>query len=92
VRFRWACPSTSRSSSARPAFQAYRHRVVDWFARSSMLQEIRYDSCTLLELDAVEDPIGEMTAARDFVEVALRRSYHTARLPERAARSVRRCE
>lgn len=49
--------------------------VVDWFAWSRLLQEIRYDGCTLLELDAVEDPIGEMTAAREFVEVALRRFY-----------------
>ena len=49
--------------------------VVDWFAWSRLLQEIGYDGCTLLELDAVEDPIGEMTAARDFVETALSRFY-----------------
>jgi sugar phosphate isomerase/epimerase len=49
--------------------------VVDWFAWSRLLQDIRYDGCTLLELDAVEDPIGEMTAARGFVETALRRFY-----------------
>jgi len=49
--------------------------VVDWFAWSRLLREIRYDGCTLLELDAVEDPIGEMTAARDFIEVALARFY-----------------
>jgi len=51
--------------------------VVDWFAWSRLLQEIRYNGCTLLELDAVEDPIGEMTAARDFVETALQRFYPT---------------
>jgi inosose dehydratase len=49
--------------------------VVDWFGWSRLLREIRYDGCTLLELDAVEDPIGEMTAARDFVETALARFY-----------------
>jgi hypothetical protein len=35
--------------------------VVDWFGWSRLLRDIGYHGCTLLELDAVEDPITEMT-------------------------------
>jgi inosose dehydratase len=47
--------------------------VVDWFGWSRLLQEIGYRECTLLELDAAQDPIGEMRLARDFVTTALSR-------------------
>jgi hypothetical protein len=46
--------------------------VVDWFG---CYKEIGYNGCTLLELDAVEDPVTEMTLARDFVATALSRFY-----------------
>lgn len=49
--------------------------VVDWFGWTRLLQEIGYTGCTLLELDAAEDPIAEMTQARDFVTTALSRLY-----------------
>jgi inosose dehydratase len=52
--------------------------VVDWFGWSRLLQDIGYNGCTLLELDAVEDPITEMTLARDFVTTALSRFYSAA--------------
>jgi inosose dehydratase len=49
--------------------------VVDWFGWSRLLQEIGYSGCTLLEVDAVEDPVTEMTLAREFVTTALSRFY-----------------
>ncbi len=52
--------------------------VVDWFGWSRLLREIGYNGCTLLELDAVEDPVTEMTLARDFVTTALSRFYPAA--------------
>jgi hypothetical protein len=52
--------------------------VVDWFGWSRLLQQIGYSGCALLELDAVEDPIAEMTQAREFVTTALSRFYATA--------------
>jgi inosose dehydratase len=52
--------------------------VVDWFGWSRLLQEIGYTGCTLLELDAAEDPVFEMTQARDFVTTALSRFYTAA--------------
>jgi inosose dehydratase len=53
--------------------------VVDWFGWSRLLQEIGYDGCTLLELDAVDDPVTEMTLAREFVTTALSRFYTSGR-------------
>jgi inosose dehydratase len=52
--------------------------VVDWFGWSRLLREIGYTGCTLLELDAAEDPITEMRLARDFVATALSRFYSSA--------------
>ena len=58
-----------------PAHRDRRGRLV-W--RSRLLQEIGYTGCTLLELDAAEDPVFEMTQARDFVTTALSRFYTAA--------------
>jgi sugar phosphate isomerase/epimerase len=52
--------------------------VVDWFGWSRLLQQIGYSGCTLLELDAVEDPVTEMTLAREFVTTALSKFYSSA--------------
>jgi inosose dehydratase len=62
--------------------------VVDWFGWSRLLQEIQYRGCTLLELDAVEDPVREMTLARQFIETSVARFY--ASWPVRGSEGGRR--
>jgi sugar phosphate isomerase/epimerase len=58
-----------------PYYSTYFRRVgagaVDWFTWARRLRDMRYSGWTILELDEGHDPIGEMTAARDFVETAL---------------------
>ena len=57
----------------REYFRGVGSGVVDWFGWSRLLRELRYDGCTLLELDAAADPVGEITRARTFVQTALSR-------------------
>ncbi|MGW0662065.1 sugar phosphate isomerase/epimerase family protein [Streptodolium elevatio] len=49
--------------------------VVDWFAWARLMREIGFTAPTLLELDMVPDPIGEMRAARRFVSTSLAPLY-----------------
>ncbi|MFC9977586.1 sugar phosphate isomerase/epimerase family protein [Spirillospora sp. NPDC127200] len=41
---------------------------VDWAAWSGLVHELGIGSVTLLEIDAVDDPVAEIRAAREFVE------------------------
>jgi len=58
-----------------PYYATYFRRVgagaVDWFTWARRLRDVGYSGWTILELDEGHDPIGEMIAARDFVETAL---------------------
>ncbi|WP_405564094.1 sugar phosphate isomerase/epimerase family protein [Streptomyces sp. NBC_01180] len=44
---------------------------VDWFAWGRLMREIGFTDLALLELDAVADPVTEITAAREFIEQSL---------------------
>jgi sugar phosphate isomerase/epimerase len=48
---------------------------IDWFAWAALMNEIGFNHTTLLELDATEDPVGEMTAARQYIETSLAVAY-----------------
>ncbi|MFF1568049.1 sugar phosphate isomerase/epimerase family protein [Streptomyces sp. NPDC058293] len=48
---------------------------VDWFAWGRLMREMNVTELALLELDAVADPVAEMTAAREYVESALSTVY-----------------
>ncbi len=57
------------------AHREYFRRVgagaIDWFAWNRLVNETSVAAVTLLELDAVPDPVGEMIAARTYIEQAL---------------------
>ncbi len=57
------------------AHREYFRRVgagaIDWFAWDRLVNDTPVAGVTLLELDAVPDPIGEMIAARTYIEQAL---------------------
>jgi len=48
---------------------------IDWFAWGRLMREIGFTDLALLELDAVPDPVAEMTAAREFIERSLSAVY-----------------
>jgi inosose dehydratase len=44
---------------------------IDWSAWVSTLDEIGFDGCILLELDATADPVADMTRARERIEMII---------------------
>lgn len=60
------------------AHREYFRRVgagsIDWFRWNEIVQQTAHSEITLLELDAVPDPVGEMRAAREYIEQTLRRT------------------
>lgn len=54
----------------RPYFRPAGQGVVDWPAFARTLAEIGYEGGILLELDAASDPVGQLVAARTYLEDA----------------------
>lgn len=54
----------------RPYFRAAGQGIVDWPAFATTLAEIGYEGGILLELDVASDPVGQLIAARTFLEGA----------------------
>lgn len=54
----------------RPYFRAAGQGVVDWPAFARTLAEIGYEGGILLELDVASDPVGQLIAARTYLEDA----------------------
>ncbi|MCI0158375.1 sugar phosphate isomerase/epimerase [Leifsonia shinshuensis] len=52
----------------RPYFRAAGQGIVDWPAFARTLAEIGYEGGILLELDAASDPVGQLIAARTYLE------------------------
>jgi sugar phosphate isomerase/epimerase len=44
---------------------------VDWPAWNQLMHDLGHSDITLLEIDAVPDPVGEITKAREFIDTAL---------------------
>jgi len=57
------------------AHREYFRRVgaggIDWFAWADLIRDATVGDVTLLELDAVPDPVADMIAAREYIETAL---------------------
>lgn len=57
------------------AHREYFRRVgagsIDWFAWSNLVQSTPVGGVTMLELDAVPDPVADMIAAREYIQTAL---------------------
>lgn len=54
----------------RPYFRPAGQGIVDWPAFAAALAEIGYEGGILLELDAASDPVGQLVAARTYLEDA----------------------
>lgn len=54
----------------RPYFRAAGQGIVDWAAFATTLAEIGYQGGILLELDVASDPVGQLIAARTYLEEA----------------------
>ena len=54
----------------RPYFRAAGQGIVDWPAFAAALAAIGYEGGILLELDAAADPVGQLIAARTYLEDA----------------------
>jgi inosose dehydratase len=54
----------------RPYFRAAGQGIVDWAAFATTLAEIGYPGGILLELDVASDPVGQLIAARTYLEEA----------------------
>lgn len=48
---------------------------IDWFSWARLVREMRMHPVTLLEIDAVDDPVAEIIAARQFITSALAPIY-----------------
>jgi sugar phosphate isomerase/epimerase len=71
-----AVPSQALDRAARSDLYARTFRrvgagAVDWFGWARRLRDMRFSGWSILEIDEVPDPIGEVSAAREFVETAL---------------------
>jgi sugar phosphate isomerase/epimerase len=73
-----AMPEVPIDENVHLAHREYFRRVgagsIDWFAWNRLVNETPVSGVTLLELDAVPDPIGEMRAAREYIERALHKT------------------
>lgn len=73
-----AMPETPIDENVHLAHREYFRRVgagsIDWFAWNRLVNETPVSGVTLLELDAVPDPVGEMRAAREYIERALNKT------------------
>ena len=73
-----AMPEIPIDENVHLAHREYFRRVgagsIDWFAWNRLVNETPVSGVTLLELDAVPDPIGEMRAAREYIERALHKT------------------
>ncbi|MGN6428559.1 MAG: sugar phosphate isomerase/epimerase family protein [Leifsonia sp.] len=54
----------------RPYFRAAGQGIVDWPAFARTLADIGYEGGILLELDVASDPVGQLIAARSYLEDA----------------------
>lgn len=74
-----AMPEVPIDESVHLAHREHFRRVgagsIDWFRWSQLVQETAFSDVTLLELDAVPDPVHEMHAAREYIEQTLRRTH-----------------
>lgn len=68
-------PETPIDDGIHLAHREYFRRVgagtVDWAAWAALSETTRVGDLVLLELDAVPDPVGEMTAAREFLAASI---------------------
>ncbi len=73
-----AMPEIPIDENVHLAHREYFRRVgagsIDWFAWNRLVNETPVSGVTLLELDAVPDPVGEMRAAREYIERALHKT------------------
>lgn len=73
-----AMPEVPVDENVHLAHREYFRRVgagsIDWFAWNRLVNETPVAGVTLLELDAVPDPIGEMRAAREYIQQALHKA------------------
>ena len=51
-----------------PVFPAGGTGDVDWTGDGSWLEKAEFEGWAILELDAADNPVEQMTAAREFVE------------------------
>lgn len=69
-------PEVPIDESVHLAHREYFRRVgagsIDWFRWAQLVQGTAFSDVTLLELDAVPDPVAEMRAAREYIEQSLR--------------------